>query len=131
MKNLIITLVIVIYAPFSFGQTPEQKKMIGSALANYSKVAGAWYLNKRCKFLDNEKLKIFEKDVAAITIALSNDLRGSNILNSIQVSAKKVAESDQYAECGDELKKNIVDWGVNYAENWSLQIKKIQTEQNQ
>lgn len=107
-------------------QTNAQEDLIGSALDNYGKVAGAWFLAQNCKFLDEESAKEFEQNVATINIALAIDLGNPRILFMIQNSAKQVSESNKYAKC-DNNAKEIVDWGVMYSEAWSAEIKKLQS----
>lgn len=76
MKNLLALLIPLLFTPSAFAQSPTKAQLIGSALDNYGKVAGAWYLNGKCKFLDDIKAKEFEQHVATITVALNADLGG-------------------------------------------------------
>ncbi len=128
MKLVSFFLTFLIPVSISQAQTEAQKNLIGSALDNYSKVAGAWHLNVQCQFYQNENLANFREDVAIITRALHTELGNSNILLQIQASAKKVASQEKFKACEEDA-KGVVDWGVRYSGIWSDEIIKIQAEQ--
>lgn len=107
---------------------PPKELLIGQALDDYAKVAGAWFLNKRCRFVTGVKAKKFDDNTAIINVTLSQDINNPDFLLVIQKHARQVAESEKYKNCGRES-KNIVNWGVMHAKNWSTEIKRMQSQQ--
>lgn len=120
-------LLFLFLLPFnSIAEKPSKDMLVGQALDNYGKIAGAWYLNKYCSFLSVPKVKLFEENVASITVALNQDIGNPQILFKIQKSSKTVAESKKYAGC-KKTSEEIVIWGVNYAKVWNIEIQKIKS----
>ncbi|MBL4800326.1 MAG: hypothetical protein JKY45_00435 [Emcibacter sp.] len=125
MKN-ILAIVMLFLSPLSVSaQTPSPEKLMGAALEDYGKVAGAWYLNKKCGFLATPLAVEFMQNVAVVNIAMAKEVKPPKILFMIQKAAKQTAEAH---ECTKSSEK-IVIWGVMHSRNWSKQIKKIQAQQ--
>jgi hypothetical protein len=126
MKHLIIF--TLLYTISQFGYSQSRDDMIGSALEEYGKVAGAWFLNERCSYIENDDQQTFEDNVALITTALGQDLGNPKMLFMIQASAKKAANDPKYSDCNGTTKE-LFEYGHNHSTNWSEQIRKIQSKQ--
>jgi len=98
---------------------------VGDALNEFGKVAGGWFLNQRCKFIVGSDLANYERDVGVINVALAKDLSNPELLVRVQLSAQKVANSEKFASCGDDVKQ-IVQLTSNHAKNWAAEIRTVQ-----
>ncbi|MBL4612175.1 MAG: hypothetical protein JKY91_00375 [Emcibacter sp.] len=125
MRNILTIIMLFISSLSASAQTPTPDQLMGAALEDYGKVAGAWYLNKKCSFLANPMAVEFMQNVAVINIAMAKDVKNPKILFMIQKAAKQTAEAQQ---C-EKTSENIVIWAVMHAKNWGKQIKKIQSKQ--
>lgn len=76
----------------------------------WAAIAGAWWLNERCGYLDEATKAEFEWTVAQLTTAISKKVGAKRILLRTE-SAKKVAEQ---RPC-DEGSREIVTWSVDAA----------------
>ncbi len=108
-------------------RSTAQNNAVGSALESFGKVAGSWYLNQKCQYLDPQELQQFEANVAAITIALGKDLGDQKLLNLIQRSAKETVYSGKYGDC--QKTRPIFITGYAHSINWSEQIRQTQKKQ--
>ncbi len=110
------------------GTAFAQNNAVGKALDSYAKVAGAWYLNQKCGYLEaKDMISSFENSVAVITTALRNELGDEKILRLIQKSAKDTIDSGKYGSC--EETRSLFISGFAHAINWSTQIRRIQQKQ--
>lgn len=116
--------------PFSTqaAESTNQQNMLASALDEYGKVAGAWFLNQRCLYITGQELKAFEEDVANITVALGNDIGNPQMLFMIQAGAKKATQEGKYQDCNG-VAKELFEYGRAHAKNWSDQIQQLQVSQ--
>ena len=121
---------ILLFLTLSFsGIAPgeDEKAAIGNALDNFAKVTGGWWLNELCEILPEEVASEFEKNVALINLGLAQDLKNPSYLLHIQQSAKKVATTSPYSECGDTAKQIIIAT-FNMSASWSKAIREQQQE---
>ena len=106
-------------------ELPSRENLIAAALDDYGKVAAAWFLNERCKYINEEERIKFKDNVALITGALGKDLGGPQMLYMVQGGAKKATEQSKYEKCDGEAKE-LFDYGYKHSRNWSNQIRKLQ-----
>lgn len=99
--------------------------LVASALDEYGKVAGAWFLNERCAYLNDQDKSQFKDNVALITVALGQDLGGPQMLYMVQSGAKRATDDPKYSDCNGTAKE-LFEYGHNHSKNWSEQIRKIQ-----
>jgi len=130
MKHIILIIAILLLPTKAFSNENElQKRLIASALEEYGKVAGAWYLNEKCNYIKNEEKSKFKDNVALITVALAKDLASPKLLYPIQNSAKNIIEKPKYSDCKGKT-KDIFSYGYNHSINWSNQIRILQQKQS-
>ena len=100
-----------------------QERAIGVALERFGVVAGGWWLNQKCKFLQAEEAAAFGRDVSVVNTSLATSINNPNLVLSIQTSGKKVAESEKYASCPSEA-QDIVRYAASAASQWSTEIRR-------
>jgi hypothetical protein len=106
----------------------QQKKAIGALYDGYATVAGAWYLNSKCKVLSESESKKFDWYSAQFTKIIAS-LKNDTMIKSIQKSAKSVAENEKYEDCGNEARK-IVFGGLLLSENVVQKLTKSKYDEN-
>lgn len=119
---LVFLLILSSYTNVHAAQKPSKDEIIASALEEYGKVAGSWYLNEKCSFVKDTKRAAFEKNVAAITVALSKGLGGYKLLHPIQKGAKKASEKKEYSSCNKQVKA-LFEYGFNHSKRWASKLK--------
>jgi len=128
MKNILIVVVFSTFFLASMTSHAVSKQaLVASALDEYGKVAGAWFMNKRCNYIQGQESKTFDNDVTLITNALGNDLGGPKVLYMVQAGAKKVTEKPKYSDCKGKSEE-IFNYGYNHAKNWSENIRNMQSQ---
>jgi hypothetical protein len=100
---------------------------IGVALDRYATIAGATFLDQKCKFFAESLATEFRAHVLLIRISLEIAIGNSNMLALIDSSAKKVIDSEQYSACPKDAEKIVVD-ALFMARGWSLTIRKATVE---
>jgi hypothetical protein len=74
---------------------------------DWAGIAGAWWLNEKCHFLDEAKKSEFEWTVAQLTSAISKDVGTKRALLRI-----KIAEDVAKEKSCDDSSREIVTWAV-------------------
>jgi len=123
MKHILLILLSLALSQITYAQ--NQQNMVASALDEYGKVAGAWFLNERCNYVESDEKQVFKDNVALITVALGKDLGGPKMLYMVQGGAKKATDDPKYSDCSGTTKE-LFDYGHNHSKNWSDQIRKFQ-----
>lgn len=118
MQKIILSFLLAIPAIAN----AEVDRSIGMAYERYSVIAGAWFVNQKCKFLSDEQNAEFTRDVKAINVSLSLALENPAMQLSIQKSAKAVADSETYSSC-PAVANEIVTYGVRASRAWSTMIR--------
>jgi hypothetical protein len=85
------------------GPQDAEKAALARSLDQYATIAGGWFLDNRCKFLNTELRRELDWDFAQTSIALSSKVKPS-FLNGLHPAAKKVA--DGYA-CDDKARSVV------------------------
>ena len=125
MRINVIVFVSALCASTYAADRPSRESLVASALDEYGKVAGAWFLNERCHYVHGDEKATFKNNVALITVALGQDLGGPRMLFTIQGGAKSAADLPKYRECSGTAKE-LFNYGYNHSKNWSEQIRKLQ-----
>lgn len=118
MRKIILSFLLVV-PPIA---NAEVDRSIGMAYERYSVIAGAWFVNQKCKFLSDEQAAEFTRDVKAINVSLSLALENPAMQLSIQKSAKAVADSEKYSSC-PTVANEIVTYGLTASRAWSTMIR--------
>ena len=116
MIKIIAILTIFFLTAKPFAQLSNDK-IVGDALEDYGVIAGAWHLNNHCKILSESLANELENNVAAITVAMRNDLKNQKMLLDIQSSSKSIIDKEPYSKCQEEARKVITET-VILARNW-------------
>lgn len=80
----------------------------------YGGIAGAWYLNARCKFLDADKRREFEWHVAQVTILLRKRGVSPVMLQRLRAAAKRRQTQPPYVTC-NQAGRELVGQGFGWA----------------
>lgn len=118
MKKIAISVLLAIPA-IAYCQ---QESAVGVAFERYSVLIGAVHVNGNCKFLSESETKEFGRDLGLISMSLMTALGDASRLSSITMSAKKVADSDNYKSCGDAA-RTVVAFGRAASRAWSSEIR--------
>jgi hypothetical protein len=84
---------------------------------DWAGIAGAWWLNEKCHFLDETTKAEFEWTVAQLTSAVSADVGTKRALLRI-----KVAESVAKKKVCDDSSREIVTWAVGAARGLNREL---------
>lgn len=128
MIRMIVILTVSFLPLKSFAQLSNDK-IVGGALEDYGVIAGAWHLNEHCNILSDPLAKEFERNVAAITVAMRNDIKSHKTLLGIQSSSKSITDKEPYSKCKEEAIKVITET-VLLARRWAQAIGKEQDNIN-
>lgn len=131
MKKLLLPLLLVLACAAQAAEPApdpkkleEGKKILGMMLDQYATVAGGWYLEKKCNFLDPKLKKEYENNIAADTVGMRNTLKvPDKMLHQIQQAGKDTAESDRW-KC-DKEGRDIVVHTVLMARDLHTKLDKI------
>jgi len=125
--KLVLLIPIILFLPIESKSSDiqPQDNLIASALEEYAKVAGSWFLNEKCNYIKGEKKIRFKDNLSLITVTLANDLGSPKLLYPIQVSAKSAAANKKYADCKGTA-RDIFNYGYSHSMNWSDQIRILQ-----
>ncbi|WP_105102752.1 hypothetical protein [Microbulbifer pacificus] len=123
----LLAVALMFTTPLSAQQIQSRDTMIASALDEYGKVAGSWFLNEKCTFLSKEERSSFEESVALITVTLGREIGNPTILFVIQKGAKSATEKPEYSGC-NSTSKELFQYGYDHSKNWSDQIRRLQAE---
>ncbi len=90
--------------------TPKQDK-------DWAGIAGAWWLNEKCRFLDEPTKSEFEWTVAQLTSAISKDVGTKRALLRV-----KIAEDVAKQRSCDDSSREIVTWAVGAARDLNREL---------
>jgi len=103
-------LVFLLYGSASAELTPKQNK-------DWAGIAGAWWLDEKCRFLDEAMKAEFEWTVAQLTSAVSKNVGTERALLRI-----KIAEDVAKQRPCDGSSREIVTWAVGAARQLNLEL---------
>ena len=86
-----VMLILISLVMFPHEASAQREKDIGQTLEQFAKIAGGWYLNKKCKNLSDELAREFEWHAAKITVQLGKENVNKKLLFGIQKSARDVS----------------------------------------
>jgi hypothetical protein len=120
MKKLYTALLLI-----GFGAAAgAQERVVGVALERYGVIAGAWWLNQKCKLLSVDDTAAFTRDVAVINVSLASTLDNPKVIGQIQASGKKTSETEPYASCLQQAQE-IVSYAAPAAARWAGEVRHI------
>jgi len=122
MNNFALCLSILIFSVSASAQIEEQKAALERAVDNYGKVYGAWLVEKQCAYLSDDMRKQLEHDLHTIQEAIPQDPAIQNMHIMVEDSAKEVASTTPFSECGKESEA-LVRQASSLANSWASIIR--------
>ena len=89
-----------VLAQLSEKQIEETRAALQRAVDNYGKVYGAVLIEKQCAFLTNTEKQQLEDDLHTIQEEIPQDPAIQNMHLVVEDSAKEVASTPPFSECG-------------------------------
>lgn len=123
MKKLVLSTVLLAMPLLVF----PQDRSLGVALERYGVIAGAWFVNQKCRFLTETNAAEFSRDLAVVNTSLATTVANAGLVMSIQASGKKASETEPYSACSKPAEE-VVNYAVAAVSQWSNEIRKTVLE---
>ena len=122
MKTFATCILILIFSVSATAQIEEQKAALERAVDNYRKVYGAWLVEKQCAYLAEDARKQLENDLHTIQDAIPQDPAIQNMHLMVEDSAKEVASTPPFSDCGKESEA-LIQQASSLANRWASIIR--------
>jgi hypothetical protein len=130
MKKFVVCLFAMLLSIAAFAQTSEQqieeqKAALERAIDNYGKVYGAWLVEKQCSYLSDSQKEQLKHDLHIIQEAIPLDPAIQNMHLMVEDSAKEVASTPPFSDCGKESEA-LIRQATTLASDWANIIRSTQ-----
>jgi hypothetical protein len=108
-------------------QLEPEEAALERAIDSYGKVYGAWLVDKQCSFLAEDIAAQLQNDLHMIQEVIPQDPAIQNMHMLVEDSAREVASTPPFSECGKES-ETLVTQAVTLANEWASRIRSLQPQ---
>lgn len=127
MKLFAVCFFASFFSVSATAQLEAEKAALERAIDSYGKVYGAWLVEKQCSFLAEDSAAQFRDDLHMIQEAIPPDPAIQNMHMLVEDSAKEVASTLPFSECGKES-ETLVTQALVLANDWANRIRSLRSQ---
>jgi hypothetical protein len=127
MKIFVACIFASLFSVSATAQLDAEEAALERAIDSYGKVYGAWLVDKQCSFLTADAAAKFQNDLHIIQEAIPPDPAIQNMHLLVEDSAKEVASTPPFSECGQESEA-LVTQAITLANDWASRIRSLRPQ---
>jgi hypothetical protein len=127
MKIFAVCFLASLFSVSATAQLEAEEAALERAIDSYGKVYGAWLVDKQCSFLAEDIAAQLQNDLHMIQEVIPQDPAIQNMHMLVEDSAKEVASTPPFSECGKESEA-LVTQAVTLANEWASRIRSLRPQ---